>query len=136
LHEGKLLSGSNYLSYPNKARRIVVGGDNDRPALLSDACKDAQVLIHEATYTLEVAEKVGPGVQHSSAAIVAAFAEAAGLPNLVLTHFSPRYQADTAQSPSIADIQAEAEQGYRGNLFLAEDFARYRLSRSGQFSRI
>jgi ribonuclease Z len=79
---------------------------------------------------------VGPRVQHSSAASVASFAQAAGLPNLVLTHFSARYQHDESQSPSMADIRAEAAAHYQGPLFLAEDFARFRLSRSGQLSRV
>jgi ribonuclease BN (tRNA processing enzyme) len=36
--------------------------------------------------------KIGPGPQHSSAMRVGRFAEGAGVRNLVLTHFSPRYQ--------------------------------------------
>ena len=27
---------------------LVVGGDNDTPSLLTDACKDAQLLVHES----------------------------------------------------------------------------------------
>jgi ribonuclease Z len=136
VHAGRTLHSADYLSHPNRARSLVVGGDNDNPSLLRAMCQDAQVLVHEATYTQAVADKNGAGFQHSSAASVAAFAEAAGVPNLVLTHFSPRYQSDTRQSPSIADIQAEAAAGYSGQLFLAEDFARFRLHRSGQLSRI
>ncbi len=135
-HEGTTLHGVDYLSYPNKARKIVVGGDNDQPALLHTLCHEAQVLVHESTYTQEVADKVGSSVQHSSAAGVAAFAASADMPNLVLTHFSARYQSDVRQSPSIADIQSEAAAHFGGRLFLAEDFARYRLSRSGELSRI
>lgn len=136
VHAGRTLHSADYLSYPNPARKIVVGGDNDNPALLSTLFQGAQVLVHEATYTQAVADKNGASFQHSSAASVAAFAQAAGVPNLVLTHFSARYQSDTRQSPSIADIQAEAAAGYTGQLFLAEDFARFRLNRSGQLSRV
>ncbi len=135
-YSGKTLRAVDYVSYPHKARKMVVGGDNDKPTLLATLCQDAQVLVHEATYTQEVADKVGASVQHSSAASVAAFAASAGLPNLVLTHFSARYQADVTQSPSIADIQTEAAAHYGGQLFLAEDFARYRLSRDGTLSRL
>ncbi len=135
-HDGKILRAADYVRYPNPARKIVVGGDNDQPALLHALCQDAQVLVHESTYTQEVADKVGASVQHSSAAEVAAFAASVGLPNLVLTHFSARYQSDVSQSPSIADIQAEAAAGYGGRLFLAEDFARYRLGRSGELVRV
>ena len=53
------------------------------------------------------------------------------MPHLILTHFSPRYQHNAEQSPSINDIRQEAEQYYQGNLYLAEDFARYRLTKTG-----
>lgn len=136
VHDGRTLRSSDYLRFPHRPRRIVVGGDNDRPELLSEACRQAQVLVHEATYTREVADKVGEGVGHSTAAAVASFAQDIGLPSLVLTHFSARYQSDSSQSPSIEDIRAEAAAHYRGQLFLAEDFARYRLSKAGQLSRV
>jgi len=135
-HEGQTLHSNDYLTYPHTARRIVVGGDNDSPSLLREACATAQVLVHEATYTIDIAEKVGARVQHSSAADVATFAADIALPNLVLTHFSPRYQYDPAQSPSIADIRTEAQAHYHGNLFLAEDFARFRLHKNGELSRV
>lgn len=136
IHEGKTIRSADYRQPPKLIRKMVIGGDNDQPGLLKAACEQAQVLVHEATYTLDIAEKVGESVQHSSAAIVADFAQSIDLPNLVLTHFSGRYQADVQQSPSIADIQNEAAARYRGALFMAEDFARYRLAKSGAFSRI
>lgn len=129
-HEGRTLVSRDYVYFPHKPRRIVVGGDNDRPDLLAEACSGAQVLVHEATYTQDIAAKVGD-VGHSYAGLVAGFAESVGLPNLLLTHFSARYQADGSRSPSIEDIRNEAGQIYHGQLFLAEDFARYRLDRSG-----
>ncbi len=136
LHQGKILLSRAYRHPPPPPRKVVVGGDNDVPELLSVACEDAHVLVHEATYTELMSAKVGPSVQHSSAAQVARFAQAAGVPNLVLTHFSPRYQGNPAFSPSIADIEQEARAHYRGELFLAEDFARYRLDAAGQLGRV
>lgn len=133
-HEGRPLHHADYLAQGHAPRKIIVGGDNDRPALLAGASQGCQVLVHEATYTADVAEKVGPGVGHSSAALVAAFAQELGLPQLVLTHFSPRYQAAAPQGPSMEDLRAEAARVYQGRLFLAEDFARYRLDRSGSLA--
>ena len=129
--QGKQLNSQDYLVASRSARKIVVGGDNDSPQLLTKACHQALVLIHEATYTQDIAEKVGAKVQHSSASIVAKFAQQQQVPHLILTHFSPRYQHNTEQSPSINDIRQEAEQYYQGNLYLAEDFARYRLTKTG-----
>lgn len=134
-HEGRLLKSSDYVFFPHPPRRIVVGGDNDRPGLLAEACRGAQVLVHEATYTEDIGTKAGD-VGHSTAAAVATFAQAAGLPHLVLTHFSARYQSDATRSPSIDDIRAEAAARYHGELFLAEDFARLRLSKAGQLIRV
>ncbi|HJV73397.1 MAG TPA: MBL fold metallo-hydrolase, partial [Noviherbaspirillum sp.] len=37
--DGRLLRSSDYLFYPHAPRRLVVGGDNDRPDLLGDACR-------------------------------------------------------------------------------------------------
>lgn len=106
---------------------VVVGGDNESPALLSDACADAQLLVHEATYTEAMLRKVGPGPTHSSVQRVAQFASERGLPNLILTHFSPRYD----NTAGMAELEAEARAHYAGRLFLAQDFASYELGPDG-----
>jgi ribonuclease Z len=134
-HQGKPLHAADFLTHPHPPRKIIVGGDNERPELLAEAAKGCQVLVHEATYTADVAAKVGPGVGHSCAEQVAAFAQSVGLPNLVLTHFSARYQSRRAGAqagPSIEHIRAEAARAYHGQLVLADDFARYRLDRTGK----
>ncbi len=131
-HQGRVYPASEFLHYPWPARKIVIGGDNEQPELLAEACQGAQLLVHEATYTRPILEKAGASFGHSCAEQVACFAEQVGLPHLLLTHFSPRYQHDQRQSPSIADIRREAAAHYRGDLHLAQDFARYRLAPDGQ----
>ena len=69
--DGRVLRSRDYLLPPRTPRKIIVAGDNDRPELLADEARTAQVLVHEATYTDEVLQKVGPGPQHSSARMVA-----------------------------------------------------------------
>lgn len=132
---GEPLRSQDYLIVKNTPRKVVIAGDNDQPDLLSEACAEAQVLVHEATYTEEMAEKAGD-VGHSYAKLVAAFAESIKLPNLVLTHFSPRYQLSPHASPSIEDICQEAEGTYSGSLFLARDFSEYTLEKTGHFSEV
>ncbi|MEF9929764.1 MAG: hypothetical protein RR804_18250, partial [Massilia sp.] len=56
-------------------------------------------------------------------------AQADGVRNLVLTHFSPRYQEGGAMPLSLIDDEARAH--YRGNLLLARDLDHYVLDRSG-----
>jgi len=132
LEDGRTLRADAFLLAPRKARKIIVGGDNDRPQLLVQEARTAEVLIHEATYTEDVLHKVGPGPQHSSAKMTAGAAQAAGVPNLVLTHFSPRYQ--DSGPVTIADVEAEARAVYDGRLFLARDFDRYQLDRDGRLT--
>jgi ribonuclease Z len=67
-------------------------------------------------------------------------AQAAGVPNLVLTHFSPRYQdTDDARAArdglTMRDVEMEARAAYDGRLFLARDFDRYLLDRQRVLSR-
>jgi ribonuclease Z len=134
LADGRVLHAQDWLLPGRKPLKIIVGGDNDSPDLLIDEARDAEVLIHEATYTEDVLRKVGPGPQHSSARMTALAAAKARVPNLVLTHFSPRYQEGEG-SPSMADIESEAREVYAGQLFLARDFDRYLLDRDGRLGR-
>ncbi|ENX41711.1 ribonuclease Z [Acinetobacter sp. NIPH 2100] len=110
----------------------IVGGDNDRPELLARACEDAQLLIHESTYTQAILDKVGPSPMHSSAKMVAEFAQQQGLSNLILTHFSPRHQDSAGQQAITEEVQAF----YQGNFYLAHDFDQFNLDETGQLSKI
>ena len=132
---GERFKSRDFLISKHKPRKVVIAGDNDQPDLLSEACVGAQVLVHEATYTEAMAEKAGD-VGHSYASQVAAFAESVALPNLVLTHFSPRYQLHPHASPSIEDIREEAQRVYVGSLYLARDFGEFTLDKAGHFSEI
>jgi ribonuclease Z len=134
LPDCRVARSADYLLPGRRQRKIIVAGDNDTPPLLDALARDTHVLVHEATYTEEVLQKVGPGPQHSSARATAAFAEAAGIPNLILTHFSPRYQQQGNGGPSMADLEAEARAAYAGNLFLASDLQRFSLDRHGALS--
>ena len=131
LEDGRLVRCDDYTRISRRPRRVIVAGDNDQPELLSAECSGIQLVIHEATYTQEVSDRVGPWPQHSSAAQVARFAETEGIPNLVLTHFSSRYHLNPNASPHIGEIESEARGIYQGNLYLARDFAVYRLGKDG-----
>ena len=131
-HDGRMLDARDYLRASRPGRRIIVCGDNDRPELLADIAKGADVVVHEATFTEPVVERAGSTHGHSTAAAVAQFAEQAGVPNLALTHFSARYQDNPQRSPSIGDIREEAAAHYHGELVVAADFQRYHLGREGR----
>jgi ribonuclease Z len=132
LPDGSVLKADDFRVLQVERGVVVIGGDNETPALLWDACETAQVLVHEATYTEETLQKIGPGPTHSSAQGVARFAAERGLPNLVLTHFSPRYDSRAG----VAELEAEARLHYGGRLHMAEDFASYELDADGVLRRI
>lgn len=137
----RTLKADDYTQLSTTQERIVVAGDNDRPELLTHAIRNASLLVHEATYTQDVLAKIqtkqqnpdgSPGFdpQHSTAQAVATFAQQAQLPNLILTHFSTRYQPfddPNHKTPNMAHLRLEAQAHYQGNLWLAQDFAQYRV---------
>ena len=135
LAQGRELRPEDYLLPERSPLSAVIAGDNDTPALLDEACRSAQVLIHEATYTDDLLNDRRARYQHSSAGQVARFAHSVNLPNLVLTHFSARFGSHAARSPSIHDVAAEARNAYAGNLFLAQDLDEFELSSTGALTR-
>ncbi|MFK0311058.1 ribonuclease Z [Pseudomonas sp. NPDC090233] len=128
---GQRLEARDYLLASRPSRRVIVCGDNDNPTLLADVAQGADVLVHEATFTQPILERNGNSFGHSTAAAVAQFAERAKVRNLVLTHFSARYQNDPRRSPCIDDVRDEALAHYTGQLTLAQDLQRYHLGRDG-----
>lgn len=113
---------------PRPRRKLLIGGDNDSPQCLISALAPGDVLIHEATFTQSVLDAIGPVTQHSSAAQVASAAEAAGISELVLTHFSQRYSQRVSSGPhSMQCLRREAQKSFTGNVYLARDFEQYHL---------
>jgi len=127
------LHSVDYVNEEVQRTRVVVAGDNDTPNCLNKAVVNADLLVHEATYTHEMLTKIqakNPDYDpmHSSAQLLGEFAQAAGLKNLILTHFSARYQDfdnPNSKTPNMANIRLDAQSVYQGNLWLAEDFAQY-----------
>ena len=131
--DGQQLCAADYVNDEVSRTRVVVAGDNDTPACLTDALIDTDLLVHEATYTHEVLTKIQAknpefDPMHSSAQLVADFVEKSGVNNLILTHFSARYQGfdnPNSKTPNMAYIRLDAESVYQGNLWLAADFDQY-----------
>lgn len=130
LADGRVIEPQQVCQPQRRPRRAVVGGDNDRPELLEPMLRDCDLLIHEATFSDEVLARVGPHYQHSTPRQVAQAAAQAALPHLILTHFSQRYRRHPrAGEEGIADLAAEARAHFDGALFMAEDLARFELTR-------
>ncbi|WP_435980284.1 MBL fold metallo-hydrolase [Psychrobacter sp. DM4] len=131
--DGKRLCSAHYVNTEQKRTRIVVAGDNDTPTCLQTALQDTDLLVHEATYTTEVLAKIQAknlefDPMHSSAMQIGQFAQDMALPNLILTHFSARFQSfdnPDSNTPNMGHIRIDAQSVYQGNLWLAADFAQY-----------
>lgn len=133
LEDGRSVLPEQVLAAPEHRRKVIIAGDNDRPDLLTDAMRDADLLVHEATFTEDVLARVGPQYQHSTAGQVGAAAAGAGLRQLILTHFSQRYRRQPGPGDrGLYELHDEARQHYDGALFMAEDLASFRLDRDGR----
>jgi len=125
---GGLLRSADFTETHTQRACIVIGGDNADPALLRAACAGAHLLVHEATFTQAALDEVGPQWMHSSARMTAAFAESAGVPNLILTHLSARHH----KSEGLAALREEAAAHYRGGLWVANDLDVFMLDGQGR----
>jgi len=136
LEDGRIFDGKDFIGPSKKGPKVIIGGDNDSPELLNDYLINAEVFVHESTHTTKVKKNLTWTARHSTAASVATVAEAKGVKNLVLTHFSPRYSSkvDKGSDFSICRIEEEAENIYSGNLIMAQDFDCLVLNKQGELS--
>lgn len=92
---GRTVKPDDVLGAPRPGRRIVVTGDTGPCEELVSFAQKSALLIAEATYCAEMAERAAE-YGHMTAAWAADAARRAGVERLVLTHISPRY-ADASQ---------------------------------------
>jgi ribonuclease Z len=96
LDDGRTIEPRELVGPPRPGRRIVITGDTRPCANTVAAATGADLLIHEATFGDEEAERaVETG--HSTAREAAGVAKEAGVRRLVLTHFSARYSRDASE---------------------------------------
>ncbi|RZQ52400.1 MBL fold metallo-hydrolase [Pseudoalteromonas phenolica] len=119
------LLSKDYTYQSWQTRRVIVCGDNEKPALVANWCSDIDVLVHESTFTHSDLHKVGFYTGHSDAKRVAEFAQLQQIPTLILSHFSVRYHGEHG----LENLRCEAAHYYSGNLFLAEDFFTFSIEK-------
>jgi ribonuclease Z len=97
LSDGRVVQPSELVGPTRPGRRVVMSGDTRPCEALQHAARDADLLVHEATFSHEDqarAKETG----HSTAREAAELASAAGVKRLILTHISPRY---TREAPEL-----------------------------------
>ena len=96
LEDGRIISPADLVGGPRAGRTLVYSGDT-RPTLsVIEAARGADLLVHEATFGGDEAERAKE-TGHSTAAEAARVAHDAGVRRLVLTHISPRYNRDATE---------------------------------------
>jgi ribonuclease Z len=96
LDDGRVIEPRVLVGEKRPGRTVVVTGDTRPCAATLEASRDADLLIHEATFGDEEAERaIETG--HSTAREAAQIARDAGVRRLLLTHFSARYSRDAIE---------------------------------------
>ena len=104
LPDGRVVPSSALVGPPRPGRSVVVTGDTRPCDNTIAAARGADLLVHEATFGDEEAERaVETG--HSTAREAAIVARSAGCRRVVLSHFSARYSRDASE----LEAQAKSE---------------------------
>lgn len=90
LDSGIILDGKDFIGDHKKGREIVIFGDTRFSKEHIEFCKNADVLIHEATYE-KSEDKKAFSHYHATSAQAAYIAQKANVKQLFLTHISSRY---------------------------------------------
>lgn len=90
LTDGTVLNGRDYLIPAEKGKIITIFGDTKPAYCALPLAKDADILVHEATYDA-FREQKAVEYGHSTTQQAAEFALAANVKKLIITHISSRY---------------------------------------------
>jgi len=117
-YKGKVYKPDQVLSDPVPGRKIAYTGDTRACDAVRRMAKDADILIHDGTYSQADLDKVEDR-DHSTAAQAAQTAKEAGVKKLYLTHISQRY-------PDPKMLQEEARAIFPES-YIAEDLMRIKV---------
>jgi len=103
LADGRTVGPEAIVGPPRPGRKLVITGDTRPCAATIESAQGADLLVHEATFSEEEAERALE-TQHATAKEAAQVAKMAGARRLVLTHFSARFSRDA--SPLLEEARA------------------------------
>ena len=96
LDDGRVINPAELVGETRPGRRVVITGDTRPCAATILAAENADLLVHESTFSDEEAERaIQTG--HSTAREAAQVAKMAGVRKLILTHVSARYTRDAGE---------------------------------------
>ncbi|ABF88454.1 ribonuclease Z [Myxococcus xanthus DK 1622] len=114
LEDGRTVKPEDVLGAPRPGRRLVISGDTRPCPALVKAAKDADLLVHESTFSDDEQERAVE-TRHSTAREAARVAREAGARRLVLTHLSSRHDTDPSK------LLTQAREEYQGPVEVAFD---------------
>jgi ribonuclease Z len=125
LPDGRRVNGADLCGPIQIGRKLVYCTDTVYCDSAVELAQDADVLIHEATFAHQDAELAYQRL-HSTSTMAAQVALGAGVRQLIMTHFSPRYAPGNAIE--VKDLLAEARSIFP-NTEVAADFWTYEVPR-------
>lgn len=115
LENGETINREDFVGEPKPGRKVCILGDTRYLEHLKSSVKEADVLVHEATFASDEEENAY-NFYHSTTQQAAKLAKDAKVKKLILTHISSRYQND-----AIDQLQHEAQEIF-SNSEIAYDF--------------
>ena len=128
LADGRRVNGADLCGPKIIGRKFAYCTDTVFCESAIDLAKEADVLVHEATFSHHDAELAYQRM-HSTSTMAAQVALEAKVQQLIMTHFSPRYAPGNALEPS--DLLKEAKTIFP-NTIMAKDFLTYDINRRDQ----
>ncbi|MBF2001084.1 MAG: ribonuclease Z [Synechococcales cyanobacterium C42_A2020_086] len=125
LSDGRIINGADLCGDTQVGRKFVYCTDTIFCENAVELARDADVLVHEATFAHQDAELAYQRL-HSTSTMAAQVALAAQVHQLIMTHFSPRYAPGNAIQ--LEDLLAEAKAIFP-NTIMAYDFLSYEIPR-------
>lgn len=125
LEDGRKIDGKQLCGEPEIGRKVVYCTDTVFCDAAVELAQDADVLIHEATFAHRDAEMAFERL-HSTSTMAAQVALLAGVKQLIMTHFSPRYAP--GNNLQLSDLKQEARAIFPQTK-LAYDFFTYEVPR-------
>ncbi|WP_276279851.1 ribonuclease Z [Halorussus caseinilyticus] len=114
LDDGTTVEPEQVVGEARPGRRFVYTGDTRPSARVAEVAADADLLVHDATFADDRAERAGD-TGHSTARQAAEIASRADAERLALTHISSRYAGD------VSDHLEEAREVFDGEAFVPDD---------------
>ena len=116
LPDRRLVESAEVMDPPRPGKRIIIGGDNDKPELFAPYGA-VDLMIHEATYTQKDFDRLPRKFKHTTARQLGIAAEDMGVKSLIATHISARYDTDRRLGELLEEIRCH----YHGEANLAYD---------------